>query len=127
MATSQGTTSSSAFSVAGGNLKPVAPLDDLRYAARSVWARRIHLAMAVGLAPMRSNDWTRRYKETDRSPASILVTRDWLEPNLAATSVCVNPFLPRTSGIPAARASFNSMKLASLGLSCRKPVALPIA
>jgi hypothetical protein len=41
------------------------PLMILRYAARFVSARRIHLAIAVGLAPMRSKDLTKRSRETD--------------------------------------------------------------
>lgn len=102
-------------------------LRDRRYAARFVSARRIHFAIAAGLAPMRSSDFTKRSRETDRSPASILATRDWLDPSRSATSVCVNPLRSRTSRIPDASASFNSMKLASSGLSCRKSVALPTA
>ena len=47
---------------------------------------------------------------TDLSAASILATRDWLDRNRLATSVCVNPKASRRCRKPAAKASFVSMK-----------------
>ena len=46
------------------------------YAARPVPAPLIHLAISVAVAPMCSSDRIVRSSETERSPASILATRD---------------------------------------------------
>src|SRR5689334_5950002 len=37
----------------------------------------------------------RRSRDTDGSPASILETRDWLDPRCSARSDCVNPWRER--------------------------------
>ena len=59
------------------------------YAARSCSARLIHLAISVAVAPIVSNDRIIRSSDTDRSAASILATRDWLDPNRSASAACV--------------------------------------
>jgi len=51
------------------------------YAARVESARLIHLAMSAEPAPMVKSERMRRSRETEWSPASILATRDWLDPN----------------------------------------------
>ena len=44
----------------------------------------------------------------DLSPASILATRDWLDPNPSASAVCVNPHRSRSSRTPFANDSFSA-------------------
>ena len=84
-----------------------APLSS-HYAARSCSARLIHLAISVAVAPIVSNDRIIRSSDTDRSAASILATRDWLDPNRSASVACVKPLRSRSSRTPLARASLSS-------------------
>lgn len=51
------------------------------YAARFGSAFLINLAISPGAAPIASNERTIKSSDTERSPASILATRDWLECN----------------------------------------------
>jgi hypothetical protein len=51
------------------------------YAARVESARLIHLAISAEPAPMVNSARMRRSRETEGAPASILATRDWLDPN----------------------------------------------
>ena len=44
-------------------------------------ARFLHLAISAEPAPMVNSERMRRSRETEWSPASILATRDWLDPN----------------------------------------------
>ena len=62
---------------------------------------------------------------TDRSAASILATRDWLEPQRFATSVCVRPRRSRQRRRPAARASLVSMNRCSSADRSRKSAESP--
>ncbi len=78
------------------------------YAARLVSARLIHLAISAEPAPMVNRDLMRRSRETELSPASILPTRDWLDPSRAASAVCESPPFSLSSFRAAASASFGT-------------------
>jgi len=54
------------------------------YAARGVSTRLISFAISPGVAPIANSDRTIKSTVTDRSAASILATRDWLEPSRSA-------------------------------------------
>ena len=65
------------------------------------------------LAPRLKSTRRRRSVLTDRSAASILATRDWLDPQRFATSVWVMPRRSRQRRRPVARANFVSMNRCS--------------
>ena len=71
-------------------------------------ARFTRFAMSALLAPSTSNVRIIKSIETDLSPASILATRDWLDPNPSANAVCVNPHRSHSSRTPFANDSFSA-------------------
>ena len=62
---------------------------------------------------------------TDGSAASILATRDWLDPMAFATAVCVRRLLTLRSRSPSDKANFKSTRAASASVRSRNSSADP--
>src|SRR3990170_704376 len=76
-------------------------------------------------APRVRSERTRRSRETDGSPVSILATRDWLDRIIFARSIWVSRRWRRRSRRLSASLSFSSMYAASSSDRPRNSLALP--
>jgi len=92
---------------------------------RSSYSLQNNRATSAGLAPSLNSDFSIRSVLTVRCAASILATRDWLEPRRSAASSCVNPRCSRRCRRPVARASLTSTNRRSSVDSARRSPASP--
>lgn len=112
---------SSALSVRGGRETSALA----RYAAGAGERVEMIRDSSRGDAPRTSSDRTRRSSDTVGLPASILATRDWLEPSSVARSACVRRCRCRRSRRLVASRTLRSMNTASSAISRRNSCELP--